>query len=94
MLCLLCRLTAVLCVLCPAQERDLNNFMDGFPGLKAAKAAEAQAKQDATVALLDRIGKLQQLATSNLPSQKKFKEMQVNVVLCRAGPGTVRCAAL
>ncbi len=37
---------------------------------------ETRTKQDAIVALLERIVKLQGLASSALPSQKKFKEMQ------------------
>lgn len=60
-----------------AKERDLNNFMDSFPSRRASKLDEARSKQDAIVALLERITKLQSLATSALPSQKKFREMQV-----------------
>jgi len=60
-----------------AKERDLNNFMDSFPSRRAEKTREAQEKQDAIVALLDKIAKLQGLVGSALPSQKKFKEMQV-----------------
>ena len=62
-----------------AKERDLNNFMDSFPSRRAEKTREAQEKQDGIVALLDKIAKLQGLAGSALPSQKKFKEMQVRV---------------
>ncbi len=42
-----------------AKERDLTNFMDSFPSRRAAKLEEMRAKQDAIVALLDRISKLQ-----------------------------------
>ena len=51
--------------------------MDSFPSRRASKLDEARQKQDAIVALLERIAKLQGLATSALPSQKKFREMQV-----------------
>jgi len=54
----------------------LNNFMDGFPSLKAAKQSEKQSREDAVVALLERITKLQSVASSQLPNQKRFKEMQ------------------
>ena len=64
-----------------AKERDLNNFMDSFPSRRAEKTREAQEKQDGIVALLDKIAKLQGLAGSALPSQKKFKEMQVRDVV-------------
>ena len=60
-----------------AKERDLNNFMDSFPSRRAEKTREAQEKQDAIVAVLDKIAKLQGLVGSALPTQKKFKEMQV-----------------
>ena len=60
------------------KERDLNNFMDGFPSVRAAKATERQARQDAIVALLDKMSKLASMTTSSaLPTQRKFKEMQV-----------------
>jgi len=59
-----------------AKERDLTNFMDSFPSRRAAKMDEMRAKQDAIVALLERINKLQGMATSALPSAKKFQEMK------------------
>lgn len=40
------------------KERDLSNFMDGFPSRKAAKVDEMRARQDAIVGLLERINKL------------------------------------
>lgn len=61
-----------------AKERDLNNFMDSFPSRRAAKLEELRHKQDAIVALLDKMNKLSSIATGALPSQKKFKEMQVS----------------
>ncbi len=59
-----------------AKERDLTNFMDSFPSRRAAKLEEQRAKQDAIVAALERISKLQNIAGGALPSTKKFKEMQ------------------
>lgn len=59
-----------------AKERELNTFVDSFPSRKAAKAAEMSAAADSVLALLDRISKLGALATSALPSQQQFKEMQ------------------
>lgn len=59
-----------------AKERDLNNFLDSFPSRKASKLGEKQAKEDAIVALLDKITKLETISTSALPSQRRFKEMQ------------------
>lgn len=40
------------------------------------QVTERQSKEDAVVALLERITKLSSLSSSALPSQKKFKEMQ------------------
>ncbi len=62
-----------------AKERDLNNFMDSFPSRRASKMEEAASKQDSIISLLEKISKLQALAGSALPSQKKFKEMQVGM---------------
>ncbi|GLI70068.1 hypothetical protein VaNZ11_014839 [Volvox africanus] len=59
-----------------AKERDLNNFMDGFPSRKAAKMQEKQSKEDGIVAILEKVVKMQGIIGSALPSQKKFKEMQ------------------
>lgn len=59
-----------------AKERDLNNFMDGFPSRKAAKMQEKQQREDGIVAALEKIVKMQGIIGSSLPSQKKFKEMQ------------------
>ncbi|MEW5313546.1 MAG: hypothetical protein WDW38_005106 [Sanguina aurantia] len=58
------------------KERVINDFMDVFPSSKAVKVTERQSKEDAVVALLERITKLSSLSSSALPSQKKFKEMQ------------------
>ena len=38
-----------------AKERDLNNFMDSFPSRRASKLDESRSRQDAIVALLERI---------------------------------------
>ncbi|KAG2495583.1 hypothetical protein HYH03_006183 [Edaphochlamys debaryana] len=59
-----------------AKERDLNNFMDGFPSRKDAKLKEKQSKEDGIVATLEKVVKMQGIIGSSLPSQKKFKEMQ------------------
>eukprot|EP00200_Dunaliella_tertiolecta_P010673 CAMPEP_0202381376 /NCGR_PEP_ID=MMETSP1127-20130417/35240_1 /ASSEMBLY_ACC=CAM_ASM_000462 /TAXON_ID=3047 /ORGANISM="Dunaliella tertiolecta, Strain CCMP1320" /LENGTH=623 /DNA_ID=CAMNT_0048980319 /DNA_START=178 /DNA_END=2049 /DNA_ORIENTATION=+ len=59
-----------------AKERDLSNFMDGFPSRKAAKVEEMRAKQDAIVAQLEKINKLVAISEGALPSTNKFKEMQ------------------
>eukprot|EP00197_Chlamydomonas_leiostraca_P011457 CAMPEP_0202869542 /NCGR_PEP_ID=MMETSP1391-20130828/12512_1 /ASSEMBLY_ACC=CAM_ASM_000867 /TAXON_ID=1034604 /ORGANISM="Chlamydomonas leiostraca, Strain SAG 11-49" /LENGTH=623 /DNA_ID=CAMNT_0049549875 /DNA_START=192 /DNA_END=2063 /DNA_ORIENTATION=+ len=59
-----------------AKERDLTNFMDSFPSRRAAKLDENRNKQDSIVGLLERINKLQSIASGALPSTKKFKEMQ------------------
>lgn len=40
------------------KERDLSNFMDGFPARKAAKVEEMRARQDAIVGQLEKINKL------------------------------------
>ncbi|KAF5830861.1 hypothetical protein DUNSADRAFT_13941 [Dunaliella salina] len=59
-----------------AKERDLSNFMDGFPSRKAAKVEEMRAKQDTIVAQLEKINKLVAISEGALPSTNKFKEMQ------------------
>nr|AAO92260.1 intraflagellar transport protein component IFT74/72 [Chlamydomonas reinhardtii] len=59
-----------------AKERHLNNFMDGFPSRKAAKMQEKQQKEDGIVGVLEKMVKMQGIIGSNLPSQKKYKEMQ------------------
>lgn len=41
-----------------AKEQDLSNFMDGFPGRKAAKIEEMRTRQDAIVGQLEKINKL------------------------------------
>jgi intraflagellar transport protein 74 len=63
------------------KERELNNFMDSFPSSKAEKLGEKQSREDAILNCLDKINKLQQITKSALPSQKKFKEMQVRSVV-------------
>ncbi|KAJ9521037.1 hypothetical protein QJQ45_022755, partial [Haematococcus lacustris] len=59
-----------------AKERDLTNFMDSFPSRRADKLAELRSKQDAIVALLEKINKLQSIAGAALPSTKQFRQMQ------------------
>jgi hypothetical protein len=75
------------CLACPcrekfeelkAKEKELNTFLDAFPQRKAAKAAELAAKQEAVVAGLERMSKLQALTdAAALPSQGQFQQMKV-----------------
>jgi intraflagellar transport protein 74 len=61
-----------------AKEKELNAFLDAFPQRKAAKAAELAAKQEAVVAGLERMSKLQALTdAAALPSQGQFQQMKV-----------------
>lgn len=58
------------------KERELNAFLDSFPSKRAAKMGELQERSDAISATLERITKLEGLAASALPSQRKFREMK------------------
>lgn len=60
------------------QEKEVRGFVESFAATKAAKLTELQQRQDAVVQLLEKIAKQQNIATGNLPNQKKFKEMQAS----------------
>lgn len=61
-----------------AKEKELVAFLDAFPQRKAAKAGELAAKQEAIVAGLERMNKLQALTdAAALPSQGQFQQMKV-----------------
>eukprot|EP00877_Chromochloris_zofingiensis_P002084 jgi/Chrzof1/11877/Cz06g13080.t1 len=59
-----------------AKERELNAFLDAFPERKASKLAELASRQDAIVAVLERINKLQSVAGGALPTKGQFQDMQ------------------
>ena len=51
--------------------------MDDFPHRRAAKLEELAAAQDAIVAAMERLAKLNSLAGGALPSKGQFQDMQV-----------------
>lgn len=60
-----------------AKERELNAFLDAFPQRKAAKQSELTAKQEAIVAVLERMNKLQAITDAALPSHSQYQQMKV-----------------
>jgi hypothetical protein len=59
------------------KEKELAAFMDDFPHKRAAKLAELSGAQDAIVAAMERLSKLNSLAGGAMPSKGQFQDMQV-----------------
>lgn len=58
------------------QEKELGDFIDNFDDNKASALADIAAKRDSTVSLLEKISKRGVALQGNLPSQRRFREMQ------------------